>query len=330
VIDEDAWRAYLAIHPVLFHVTPARNAEAVLRDGLIPGSRLGVVTRDDFYRTRPCHTYLIKQADIPIVDVFDEPRVVAVDLSQLDPSQVDPDEDSVRERFPEIVKIVPPQPRCDERGNLLPGQAGALAAWAETTEGFDRSEVTERSLTEVGRIAYRGAIPATAISDVQIPSESVGRFHTTLLPEIVGPGLPAIPHQSTWKREVARAHAQAETCARRVCEALGHPDVDINLGDPHKAQRAPEALRTVAIALYGQGRTEAGDAVRAMLDALKIATTISNYAPVSAIHNSGELASACASALNACAQAPEVPAGALHDIAIAAMSAALEVPPSTM
>ena len=85
-----------------------------------------------------------------------------VDLAALSPELIDRDEDMVGERFPELVAEQPP--RREMTGDLeAPGQAGALARWADETAGFDRSEVTARSL-ECKRIAYRGVIPPVALT----------------------------------------------------------------------------------------------------------------------------------------------------------------------
>jgi len=48
-IDDEALAAHIEKHgPVLFHVTDAKHHEAIMRDGLRPGSELGCFMRDDF------------------------------------------------------------------------------------------------------------------------------------------------------------------------------------------------------------------------------------------------------------------------------------------
>jgi hypothetical protein len=138
----------------MFHVTAARNVRNILRDGLRPGSDIGISTLDNFFRTRRDHVYLISQREVPIVDVED-PRVIAVDMAPLDHRLVDPDEDAVAEKFTEMAAVEPPIRALNESGEEMPGQVGARADWADTTPGFDRSEVTERSI-KAGRLAYRG------------------------------------------------------------------------------------------------------------------------------------------------------------------------------
>jgi hypothetical protein len=117
----------------LFHVTPAENVEAIKREGLRPGSEPDKSTRNDFFKTRPGHVYLIRQLDLPIVEVGPEPRVFRVDLAQLNPEFIDPDEDMVSEKFPDAVPGRPPKREGDNYGNELPGQQGKLAAWADAT-----------------------------------------------------------------------------------------------------------------------------------------------------------------------------------------------------
>jgi hypothetical protein len=60
----------------------------------------------------------------------------------------------------------------NDSGEEQPRKVGARAAWADTTPGFDPSEVTERSIKE-GRLAYRGVIPPGALHEVTIPSPSI-------------------------------------------------------------------------------------------------------------------------------------------------------------
>ena len=110
MLTREALQARIAAgEQFLFHVTPAENVEAINREGLRPGSELGKSTRDDFFKTRPGHVYLIGQLDLPIVEVGPEPRVFRVHLDQLDPDLIDPDEDMVSEKFPDAVPGTAPQ-----------------------------------------------------------------------------------------------------------------------------------------------------------------------------------------------------------------------------
>jgi hypothetical protein len=151
MIEAEALEAYIERgNGYLFHVTPASNVEAIKQEGIRPGSELGRSTRDDFFRTRRGHVYLIRQSDLPIVEAGPDPRLFRVDLTYLDPALVDPDEDMVSERFADAVGGKAPERLCDEDCNELPGQAGKLADWAEATAGFDAPGLTVRSL-EGGR-----------------------------------------------------------------------------------------------------------------------------------------------------------------------------------
>ena len=78
-----------------------------------------------------------------------------------------------------MVSVEPPSRVLNDSGDQELGQVGALPAWAETTPGFDRSEVTERSIRE-GRMAYRGVIPPGAFRAITIPSPSILGFVTDL------------------------------------------------------------------------------------------------------------------------------------------------------
>ncbi len=55
-IDDEALAAHIEKHgPVLFHVADAKHHEAIMRDGLRPGSELGCFMRDDFsHASRAC------------------------------------------------------------------------------------------------------------------------------------------------------------------------------------------------------------------------------------------------------------------------------------
>lgn len=322
MIEPGPWQAYQLTNPVLFHVTPEQNMEAILRDGLRPGSEVEQSVRDDFFRARPGHVYLINRSDIPIVEVYAEPRAVAVDLSALDPALVDPDEDMVKDRFPDIVTVAPPHRECDAELNELPGQDGALARWADTTPDFDRSEVTERSLLEGGRISYRGTIPASAISELWIPSDPLARFEHTLHPDLRH-DLAPVPHRSHWATEIERGRALAQVTAEQACMALGHP-CSVDLSDYHKAQAAEALVRGVAIDLFNSLRLEAGQAAGALQDALDLADQFTGHAPVSDINASADLAGACADALNQLAHVPDLPAGAAAAAARTAMQAGVD------
>lgn len=229
-----------------------------MRDGLRPGSEIGISTLDNFFRTRRDHVYLIKQREVPIVDVED-PRVIAVDLAVLDHRLVDPDEDLVAEKFPEMVSIEPPMRALNDSGEEEPGQVGARAAWADTTPEFDRSEVTERSIKE-GRLAYRGVIPPGAVAEVRIPSSSILGFETDLPDDLRSHVSTDTPRFNGWRSEVERSRAIVRTTVLAVLRAVGE-QVEIRVSDPAHVAATAHRLIRVAAALARRGEFSDAEAV---------------------------------------------------------------------
>jgi hypothetical protein len=258
MIDRDRYDELMSIAPVMFHVTPGRSVSKVLREGLCPGSDLGVSTLDNFFRTRRGRVYLIRQREVPIVDVED-PRVLAVDLAALDPRLVDPDEDLVAEKFPGMVSVAPPVRALNQSGEEEPGQVGALAAWAETTPGFDRSEVTERSIRE-GRLAYRGVIPPSALQEITMPSPSISGFAMGLPADLQSLLPTSPPRFSGWRNEVERSRALVRTIVLAVLSAVGE-QVEIRVNDPADVPGTAYRLVRVARTLARRGESSAADAV---------------------------------------------------------------------
>jgi hypothetical protein len=289
----------------LFHVTPAENVEAIHREGLRPGSEIGKSTRDDFFKTRPGHVYLIRQSDLLIVEVGPEPRLFRVDLTLLDPALVDPDEDMVSERFADAIPGEAPNRLCDEHGSERSGQEGVLAAWAESTPDFDSPELAARSLEE-GRISYRGTIPSEALELIDTPSTTLIAFAAGLPPR-VGMALPDPPPAGDWRVEVARARALVREVVRRICEIVGHPS-EIRVDDVYKCRDTWRVLQSVIRALFQEeGRLEAGDAVAAAQEAINMAQELGD--PPFPLQQQGlatEVAGEAAKALQAALQVPEL------------------------
>ena len=258
MIERERYDELIAIAPVMFHVTAARNLSDILRDGLRPGSDIGVSTLDNFFRTRRDHVYLIRQREVPIVDVED-PRVIAVDMAALDHRLVDPDEDAVAEKFPEMVSIEPPMRALNDSGEEEPGQVGARADWADTTPGFDRSEVTERSIRE-GRLAYRGVIPPGALQQVTIQSPSILGFVTDLPDDLRSLVSTDAPRFSGWRSEVERGRAIVRTIVLAVLRAVGE-QVEIRVSDPADVPATAHSLIRVAAALARRGELNNAEAV---------------------------------------------------------------------
>jgi hypothetical protein len=268
MIDQTAWDKFILANPVLFHVTPQENVESILRDGLRPGSDMDKTTRRDFFQTRKGRTYLIGLGEIPIVDMgLLEPRVFAVELAHLDPALVDPDEDMVAERFPGMVAVPPPTRKMD--GNEeAPGQRGALAEWADTTSHFDRSRVTERSLTEGRRMAYRGVIPPVALSLMDTRSRVVTAF-AGKLPEGLDVAVDAIPLEGGWRTEVERATSLAVDLAHGVRDAV-QAETDICSDDAYSAIETSDRLRAEARQFSRAARFDEASALRHVADVIQL------------------------------------------------------------
>jgi hypothetical protein len=136
-----------------------------------------------------------------------------------------------------------------------PGQAGRLAAWAESILGFDEPEPAARSLA-AGRVAYRGTIPPDALTIVELPSDMVETFASRacelLKVDDVGP----VPTLAFSEVEADRALAIAQQVLDVGLQALGRPPLttDTDLSDPMKAYYIEQDIRR-----FGINRNRAGD-----------------------------------------------------------------------
>jgi hypothetical protein len=278
VLDADRFAEILKVVPSLYHVTRATNVASIKVEGLRPGSEIELSTRDDFFSTRPGHVYLLGREDVPIVEVEGEPAVFAVDLATLDPALIDPDEDMVQQRFPEMVSVTPPRRALTPDGAEAPGQGGALARWAERTPGFDRSEVTERSLSEHRRLAYRGVIAAQALTLVSIPSTALQAFRVALPPPIAI-ALPQSPPWGGWRIEVTRARALVAGCVRSALQALGS-DIEIQTADPDLARTDAARLGEAARRTRRAGDLHGGTVLSAAQAALEPVGELEGLDPV--------------------------------------------------
>jgi hypothetical protein len=245
-IDPEALRSYIARRGSrLFHVTPVENVPQIRDRGLVPGSERGVSTRGDFFSPRPGHVYMVKLNDVAVIEVNGEPRVLSIDLEQLDPALIDPDEDMVQQHFASMMDIEPPSREMTD-GQESPGQVGRLANWADTTRGFDRPEVTVRSLEEHGRVSHRGAIPADAVELVELPSEHLVDFTRRLQDVFVGEQ-PPVAFAGMWRTEVERAKALGTTVVAAATQRLGVRDLVVDLSNYVPAQDVEHALRRLAL-----------------------------------------------------------------------------------
>jgi hypothetical protein len=221
VLDDHAQRR----GPHLYHVTVQEALASIRANGLVPGSQRDHRVRGGFFATRADHVYLCDLLTIAVVEVPGERALLAVDLRQLEPERIDPDEDAVQQSFmsPEgpWLPLENHPPIREMNGDAeRPGQEQALARWADETEGFDAPEVAAKSLAG-GRISHRGAIPAEALEEIHVPSEAAGHYVAGAA-SVLGPGvlLPAAPLLGDAETEIERASALAahviDVCAPSV------------------------------------------------------------------------------------------------------------------
>ena len=129
--------------------------------GIKPGGEVGRSSeRDGFWRPRSGRIYLStlavchrrqRDGDLPW-------GIARVNLGRLDPAQIGADEDLVQRAWHAGERWVEASPPLDEGARA----DGTLADWAETTPGFDSSEVTSKSLW-AGSVSYTDAVPAAAV-----------------------------------------------------------------------------------------------------------------------------------------------------------------------
>jgi hypothetical protein len=228
-------------------------------------------------------------------------RILAVDLSVLDPSLVDPDEDMVAEKFPEMVSVEPPT-RAMSNGEEEPGQIGALARWAETTADFDRSDVTVRSLQE-GRMAYRGVIPPHALSEIEIPSVSIAAF-VLAMPDDLRALLPQSPPPfGGWRNEVERSRTLVATMATGVLDAVAQ--VQIRVEDPAEVPLICHQLIRMSAELARSGKLVEAEAVADARRAIEPLETLFGF-PLSDLDTAQDAARAAGSLAHALGTLPGV------------------------
>lgn len=260
-IDDETLAGHIEDHgPFLFHVTDARQREAIMRSGLRPGSELGHFVRDDFFRTRSGHVYICdRRRGVPVVPVEGERLTLQVDLRQLNPGCFDTDEDVpyIQQRFQgkQWFDTEPPERPMLDNNTEAPGQAGRLAARAESLAEFDEPEFAAMSLA-AGRVAYRGTIPPDALKVVELPSDVVetfaGRACELLKVDDVGP----VPSLAFSEVEADRAFAIAQQVLDAGLQALGRPPLttDTDLSDPMNAYYLEQDIRR-----FGFDKNRAGD-----------------------------------------------------------------------
>jgi len=262
----------------LHHVTPREAVPSVLEQGLVPGSQLGHRQHGGFFETRADHVYLSDLLTVAVVEIPGERALLAVDLCQLNPELIDPDEDMVQQSFWSsggrwLDHDEHPPIRQMEEGSEVQGQDGALASWAEETEGFDAPQITAKSLNE-GRIAYSGVVPPAAIEEIHHPSEGCAFFATTVASELgEAVELPAGPPLGFYRTEIGRAYALAacviDGSMRLVTAVDWEGGTKFTL--PEQALDVADHLRAIARGLRHGGdfeRSELPGAAAALADAV--------------------------------------------------------------
>ncbi|MDQ1583825.1 MAG: hypothetical protein QOF36_1879 [Microbacteriaceae bacterium] len=269
--------------PYLHHVTSRDAVPSVKWDGLVPGSQLGHRQHGGFFQTRDDHVYLCDLLSVGVIEVPGERALLTVDLRQLDPNLVDPDEDAVQQSYwapggPWLGFDQHPPERRMEAGAEVPGQDGALARWADTTEGFDDPAVAAKSLAH-GRVAYRGVVPASAVEEVHYPTEgcatfaaAVGAMHRDTI------ALPTPPPVGFYKTEIKRAYVLAAYVIDASMALV--PGVDWDAAThfelPEDALDVRDRLERAAAAKRDAGDLDGGELPAA---AASLADTISEFAP---------------------------------------------------
>ena len=148
----------------LFHATAEESLAEIEESGIKPGAGPGRPDkRRRFWQPRPGRIYLStiavchgrqRAGHVPW-------GMARVDLSQLDPDRIGSDEDLVQMAWHAGEPWIEASPPQNEHAIA----DGTLAQWAETTPGFDSSDVTAKSLRG-GSISYADAIPAAAVQAV--------------------------------------------------------------------------------------------------------------------------------------------------------------------
>jgi hypothetical protein len=272
-IDPEVLAAHIDAHsPYLFHVTDAKHRETILRDGLRPGSDLDSQVWDDFFRTRAGRVYLCdRRRGVPVVVVGGERLTLQVDLRQLDPDCFDTDEDVpyTQRRFQGKwwFDTEPPKREMLDQHTEADGQAGRLAAWAESIKEFDEPEFAARSLA-AGRVAYRGTIPPEALEPVELPSEVVETFAKRAGELLELEETAPVPSLAFHEVEADRALAIAQRVLEGGRDALGRPPLttDVDLSNPMTAYHLEDDIRRVGYEKNRVGEWEPRDLAFALAD----------------------------------------------------------------
>ena len=258
--------------PFLFHVTEAARRDSILGAGLCPGSDLGHFVRDDFFRTRPNHVYIgDRRRVVPVVPVNGQRLTVQVDLRLLDPARFDTDEDVPynQQRFQgnPWFGVKPPEREMIDGNTEAPGQAGLLAAWAESIPEFDQPPFAARSLA-AGRVAYRGAIGIAALEAVELPSEVVETFVAHACAMLKVGDLGRVPMLGFSDIETRRARAIAQLVMDAGLGTLSQPPLttDTDLSAPMMAYYLEDRIRQFGFQENRAGHWDLRDLASALAD----------------------------------------------------------------
>lgn len=265
-IDPNVLAAHIeASGPYLFHVADAAHREAILREGLRPASDTGRQVWGDFFCARPGHVYLCdRRRGVPVVPVEGERLTVQVDLRRLDPARFDTDEDVpyTQQRFQgkKWFDTKPPERKMRDKDTEADGQAGRLAAWAESIKEFDQPKFVERSLA-AGRVAYRGTIPSEALQVIELASEVFESFAKRARELLTLHEIGSVPALAFQEVEADRALAIAQRVLETGLDALGRPQLSTgtDLSDAMAAYRLEDDFRRVGYEKNRAGEWEPRD-----------------------------------------------------------------------
>lgn len=149
--------------PYLYHTTHPDNVPSILQHGIVPWDQLGdrgtpADHGTPFLTPRPGHTYLRQLT--PANPGADSPGLIRVDLSKLDHTLMNPDEDSMQLGGP----------GWRDKWNSLGEKAEA--------QKFESPAATRRSLErEKKTMAYRGVIPPEALDAPNYASPVTAHTH---------------------------------------------------------------------------------------------------------------------------------------------------------
>jgi hypothetical protein len=262
--------------PYMFHVTSAVAVPTILIEGLRPGSELGISSKGGFFKTREGRVYLGNLLSLAVVEITGARAYLRVDLSELDPELIDPDEDEVQGSFDlPGGGWIAQRPPVNADGSDPEAVGQALAEWADTSDVFDAPDVTAKSL-ESGRISYHGTIPPTAIKVVPFLSEGPELFHGGVQQALNNPHphLAPPPELGLYKTEVARAMALARSLIASAAESVDEPADRLLLEWPH----SEHAIQTRDL-LIRAARDRARGGEFAEADVLRAAQRVADAVP---------------------------------------------------